>query len=138
MKLKLHTEQTYNGCQKPGCLATRVYRHHRGGEHTFVRHFAWMRFISQHKDRYKELCTTYHEFRAKDIVMICGDHHEEVHNFMESFDLDWMVENDCIKAFHNFTWRQAKALMAARRQYTDQWLKRPTPGIKERRFTGYE
>jgi hypothetical protein len=136
MRLDLSRQATYNGCAKPGCNTTRVYRHHRGGEHTFVRHFAWMLRVPKSKDRYAEFCRIYHSFRSRDTCNVCGDHHEEIHNRMELFDLDWMVENDCIKAFGSFTWTEAHALIKARQAFTDSWLKIRTPGIKERRFTG--
>lgn len=135
-KLHLARVDTYNGCEKPGCRNTRAYRHHRGGERTFVTHFDWLKYNRKYVKQYMELCRRYHSFHPKDVVRICGDHHEEVHDFLEQFDLDWMVEHDCIKAYRHFTWDQAQALIAARRQFTDQWLKKQTPGMKQRRFTG--
>jgi len=117
---------------KPGCLSTRVYRHHKGGERTFVRHLnQWT-----YKKEYAKLAREYYAFRPQDIVCVCGDHHEEVHDQMEQFDLDWMVENNCIKAFRHFTWEEACKLMEARRAFTNDWLLTKTPGIKSRRFTG--
>lgn len=136
MRLDLSKTPAFNGCRKPGCNTTQTYRHHRGGEHTFVRHFEWMLRVPKSKDRYAEFCRIYHSFRSRDTVQICGDHHEEVHDLLEAFDLDWMVENNCIKAFRNFTWDEATALIKARQAFTDAWLKERTPGIKLRRFTG--
>lgn len=135
MRINLSKEKTYNGCEKPGCQNLVVYRHHRGGEHTFVRHFEFMLRIPSQKDRYAEFCRIYHSFRARDVANVCGDHHEEVHDKMEIFDLDWMVAKNCIKAFKRFTWKEAEALMNARRAFTNEWLKQSTPGIKHRRFT---
>jgi hypothetical protein len=135
MRLNLQKERARRGCEKPGCSTHLIYRHHRGGEHTFVRHFAWMLRVPVAKDRYAEFCRIYHSFRPRDTAYVCGDHHEEIHYILEGFDLDWMVEHDCIKAFRDFTWAEAQALIDARKAITDAWLTTCTPGRKHRRFT---
>ena len=135
MRIILTKEKTFTGCQKPGCRSTRVYRHHRGGERTFVKHFEWMLRDRGLRARYVEFCRIYHSFRPRDTVHVCGDHHEEVHDLIEIHDLDWQVEHDCIKAFSLFTWKEAEALMTSRQKLTDEWLKKATPGLKQRKFT---
>lgn len=136
MRLDLTQVSARRGCSKPGCKATLVYRHHRGGERTFVRHFEWMRGLKGYKRRYREFVQRYEAFDLADITAVCGDHHEEVHDLIEAFDLDWMVENNCIKAFGAFTWDEAERLIAARRRLTDAWLKECTPGLRTRKYTG--
>jgi hypothetical protein len=136
MKLNLTDVKANRVCQKPGCGNRLVYRHHRGGEHTFVRHFRHMALWPEAKQDYARFCLRYHAFRDEDIVYVCGDHHEEVHDGMEQFDLDWMVEHSCIHAFGAFTWDEAMDLIEARKIFTDTWLKVKTPGLKTRKFTG--
>lgn len=121
---------------KPGCITRLAYRHHRGGERTFVRHFEWMVHTKGYKARYREYVRAYEAFHPSDVVYVCGNHHEEVHDRLEAFDLDWMVEHNCIKAFRNFTWDEALALIEARKAFTDAWLKEQTPGLKTRKYTG--
>jgi hypothetical protein len=135
-RFNLAGESTYNGCQKPGCTATRVYRHHRGGERTFLRQLRHLYFAPTHKQRYLEFHKRYHSYLPEDIVKICGDHHEEIHHLINEKDCDWMVEHNCIKVFGAFTWEQAMQLVEARRGWTDAWLKERTPGLRTRKFTG--
>lgn len=131
MKLDLHQIHARLGCRKPGCGRHPTYRHHRGGEHTFVTHF---------KDRgrkWRLFCRRYHEFNIIDVIEICGDHHEEIHELLWDADADWMGENGCIKAFRDFSWEEAEKLMVFRRTLTDLWLANKTPGSTNRRFTNY-
>lgn len=123
-------------CQKPGCTNRLTYRHHRGGERTFVKHLRHLYFSSK-KEWYRALHRRYKAFVPEDLVDICGDHHEEIHNLIDRNDLDWMVENDCIQAFSRFTPEQADKLMKARQGWTDTWLKEQTPGIKTRKYTQF-
>lgn len=136
-RLNLSNIATRRGCAKPGCKATLVYRHHRGGEHTFVRHLRHLRHVAQHRVWFSRLYIRYHAFLSEDIVDICGDHHEEIHVLIDDKDVDWMWDNNCIKAFWRFTPTEAEALMTARRGWTDAWLKERTPGTKTRRYTQY-
>lgn len=132
MRINLNEVKTYRGCAKPGCKRKPTYRHHRGGEHTFVRHFAL-----RGGKKYRDLLRRYREFRAEDCVDVCGDHHEEIHYIIWNADAEWMGVNGCIQAFHDFSWKQAEALIEHRRTITDGWLTIKTSGMKERKFTNY-
>lgn len=48
-----------------------------------------------------------------------------------------MGENGCIQAFHDFSWKQAEALIEFRKKLTDGWLTIKTSGMKDRKFTNY-
>lgn len=132
MKLDLSAIKARRGCSKPGCVNRLTYRHHRGGEHTFVRHFD-----RRGGRKYRNLVRRYKEFREEDCVDVCGDHHEEIHFIIWHADAEWMGENGCIQAFAAFSWKEAEALIAHRRTITDGWLKIPTKGMKQRKFTRY-
>lgn len=135
-RFNLSTESTYNGCQKPKCFATQVYRHHRGGERTFIRQLRHLYYDPKYRKPYLEYCKRYHLYLPQDIVKVCGNHHEEIHVLINDNDCDWMVDNDCIKVFAGFTWEEAMRLVEARRGWTDEWLKQETPGVRARKFTG--
>lgn len=134
MRLDLSKTKVYNGCLKPGCNKKPCVRHHRGGEHTFVRHFAWM----GRGKRYVSFVRRYDEFRKEDVVDVCLDHHEEIHLLIEEHDIEWQFENDCIKSYASFSWTEAEALIASRRAVTDLWLIAKTPGVKTRRLTNWK
>ena len=136
MRLQLSDTLTYNGCQKPGCKRTPVYRHHTGSERMWVNYFR----LRSADVVYQEFCARYERFEKQALSQLCGDHHEEVHAVYWSAIHTWISRHRHPLGdwFEEWSYQDANRLMDHLREVHDEWIKRPTPGLKRRKYTGRE
>lgn len=102
----------------------------------------WVRYFQHRKDEavYQDFVTRYHQFIQCCLVQVCGDHHEEIHELYWKEIYRWI---DTHKPYHGdwfeeWTYDEANRLMDHLRGVCDDWIKRPTPGRKRRKYTGRE
>jgi hypothetical protein len=92
-------------------------------------------WYTSEKRWYKAFCKRYAMFRVEDIVNICGDHHEEIHEIYNNEMLRWQKDKKLPWFTRDTTRAQAKAFMKRCEEICNEWLKVQTPGSKARRLT---
>src|SRR5215204_1003733 len=115
------------GCSKPNCrLRAPLNRHHRRHEAIWLSAWAHRRG----EPKYREMVARYWEFRSEDIVVICLNHHAEIH-----MTYDTIIAEDMAKTglpLYLYSWRQAKILMDKLDTACALWLLAETPGVDSR------
>lgn len=99
-----------------------------GSERMWLRHFA-------HKAKtktFRDYEARYFRFEAKDVVELCNDHHEEIHQIYIGIINIW-CQNKRDKPLWKYSWKEAEELMSELRKVCKKWLKSTSPGVKKRR-----
>lgn len=131
VKLSLRGVHSHQ-CKKPNCKSpTRIQRHHIRSERMWLRHF-------KHKyrtNKYKAFKQRYTNFLAQDVVPLCEDHHEEVHEYYEREQGKFLAENpELFRKFSTWEWKDAERLMDCFSRVFNSWIGVETPGSSSRRF----
>lgn len=112
-------------CSKPNCTDTRVQRHHVRHEKLFLTE--WSGTEKQHTKFYKALKKHYNAFRPRDLVLVCSNHHAEIHWEYREIINEHSVFNRLPLPY--FSVRQAVALMRELKFWCYDWLEHETPGM---------
>lgn len=125
-------------CAKPGCTNTNLVRHHKRNEHRWIKHFQHRSLkpsaSSLTRQRFEEFKQRYESFDSRDTVLICQDHHEEIHELYEQ-ELRRACAAKEWKPLRKWTWREAVAFMNKCETLCKWWLKQETPGSQNRVLT---
>jgi hypothetical protein len=115
------------GCTKPNCgLRAPLNRHHRAHQALWIGVWAWR----HGEKRFRSFIQRYHEFRSEDTVLICQDHHAEIHMIYDS-----IIASDVVgrgKPLSQYSWKQARILMEKLEIACSEWLLLETGGIDSR------
>lgn len=124
---------TATHCAKLFCSKRPIYRHHRGDEHRFIR------YLSDHKRKrwVRDLTKRYHAFREEDIVRICGDHHEEIHEYLYAALKHFAQSKALFIPIDQWPEAQVHTAIDYLRTSTALWLTQTTVGVKTRLLTTY-
>jgi hypothetical protein len=131
--VRLDRVHARTGCIKPGCGREPTVRHHKRSERQWIRSWAATRRLQA---RYRAFVRQYMRFDPADTVLLCHDHHEEIHeHYYIQTGLYLQRHPSLRKPLHRWTWTEAEALMSRLSAFCDEWLQTPSPGSTNRRFT---
>lgn len=93
----------------------------------------WMRHFKHKKksQTFQGFKAVYKMFRKDDVVDLCINHHEEIHQLYLPVIREWAAQRGPCK---DWTWQQAYELIAFLRVCCDNWLKVETPGVEPSRL----
>lgn len=117
--MKINLSQVETRCVVQRCSVDwPLDRHHVRSQKLFVHHFRHKRKSRKYKDFVKR----YYEFSKEDIVLVCRDHHGEVHRLYAR-----VIAKHCWKLrlrLRDFTWKQAEILMKDFELEFNEWVAR--------------
>lgn len=77
--------------------------------------------------KWKLFVQRYHEFHPEDCVILCPDHHAEIHAI---YDKILLADRDFTgRPFSKYSWVQAETLMDKFEEACFVWMAKPTKGI---------
>ena len=82
--------------------------------------------------KWEKFKTRYFEFHPADCVLLCPNHHAEIHKLY-----DEIIQADrkfTQRPLSKYTWKQAEILMNKLSNKCDEWLEIETPGISYEKF----
>lgn len=85
------------------------------------------------EEKFQAFIERYNQFLPEDVVLICGEHHAEIHCIY-----DKIINDDRTLTrtpFAKYSWAQAERLMEKLTKACNEWLKRQTAGINSDTFT---
>lgn len=120
-------------CAKPSCPVashSRLQRHHKGHQRMWFGIWASRR---KGEKRWQAFVARYNRFDPRDVVLICENHHAEIHSIY-----DKIIANDRAAQTNiplsQYNWTQAIRLMAKLTAACGKWLQKETPGIDSASF----
>jgi hypothetical protein len=116
------------GCQKPNCKFNGiVHRHHT--KHPAMWFGIWSS-RRRHEEKFQEMIEQYYKFAPADCVILCPEHHAEIHRIYDRIiSKDRRLLN---KPLAKYSWPQAEALMGKLHRKCMTWIAKETPGIDPR------
>jgi hypothetical protein len=118
------------GCQKPNCESSgTLHRHHKRHEALWLGIWSGRR---RTETKWKEFVNRYYSFVPEDCVILCANHHAEIHNIY-----DKIISHDrrqTGRRLSKYTWPQAEKLMDKLERACIEWLAQQTPGIDYHTF----
>lgn len=128
--LHLVDSRRAGGCQKPSCETSgTLHRHHKRHQAMWLGIWAGRRKSEQ---KWLQFIDSYYQFRPSDCVILCPNHHAEIHKIYDS-----MIMADKLRTrrpLSKYSWQQAEALMDKLEAACDEWLKHVTPGINSEQY----
>jgi len=113
------------GCQKLECVASGIlHRHHTRHEAMWFGIWSGRRRGEKKWDTFRE---RYHKFLPQDCVILCPNHHAEIHAIYDQIIQE--DKNETGRNLASYSWRQAEVLMSKLSEECYLWLKTETPGI---------
>jgi len=113
------------GCQKPGCAASdTLHRHHKRHEAMWLGIWSGRR---RTEAKWKAFVNRYYSFLPEDCVILCANHHAEIHVIYDGILL--RDRERAGKPFSKYTWPQAETLMLKFEAACDSWMRKATPGV---------
>ena len=82
---------------------------------------------------WKAFMNRYYLFLEEDIVILCADHHAEIHKIYDK--IIQQHKKRLKKPLYRYTWREANDLMAKLEQACSEWLAIETPGYSHEQLT---
>lgn len=130
MSLRFVDSRRAGGCQKPGCnFSGTLHRHHIRHEATWLGIWSGRR---KSERRWVEFVARYWEFRHEDYIVICPDHHAEIHKI---YDQLIIAHKRSLKiSLARYTWDQADDLMNRFEEACRNWLAVKSPGMDNATF----
>lgn len=132
MRVKADLKESGLRCSKPECETgnVRIQRHH-------CRHQAmWLGIWASRRageKKWRDFVDRYWDFKEKDCVTLCADHHAEIHQIY-----DRIIYRDLLvtlRPLAHYTWKQAEMLMDKLENACEEWLDKPSPGIRSEDFS---